>query len=464
MSTNRTLLAGLALTTLVAMAGIGYAGYRFGASQSTHVGSAEPGGDTAAPSAPMSIAQGEAATRRHIETGIKAGDIDPATGAKVLYYHDPMVPGTKFDKPAKSPFMDMMLVPVYAAKGNGSSADDMSASQISVSPRTQQNLGVRSAPVTTGTLAPQVSALGSIAFNERDQVVVQARAAGFVEKLHVRAQLDRVTPGQLLAEVYVPEWVAAQEEFLGVARMQGQDLAPLVDAARQRMRQVGMSEAQIAQVESSGRSQPRFEVTAPIGGVLSELLVREGMTVMAGSTLFRISGLGSVWAYAEVPESQAASLRPGVRVKLTSAALPGAAFDGRLEALLPDVNPVTRTVKARIELPNRHGALVPGMFVQAQFADARGAQTLLVPSEAVLMTGQRTLVMLDEGGGHFRPVEVEVGAESGGQTEVKRGLKAGQRVVVSSQFLLDSEASLKGVEARMNMPAAPPAAKNGTAP
>jgi membrane fusion protein, copper/silver efflux system len=464
MSIHRTLLAVTAIAITATMAGIGYAGYRYGASHAAHRGSAEPAKDTAVQSATMSIAQGEAATRRHIEAGIKAGDIDPANGARVLYYHDPMTPGTKFDKPAKSPFMDMMLVPVYADRASASAADDMPASQVSVSARTQQNLGVRSALVTTGTLAPQVTALGSIAFNERDQVVVQARAAGFVEKLHVRATLDRVTPGQLLAEVYVPEWVAAQEEFLGVARMQGQDLAPLVDAARQRMRQVGMSEAQIALVESRGTSQPRFEVSAPIGGVLSELLVREGMTVMAGATLFRINGLGSVWAYAEVPESQAALLRPGVRAKLTSAALPGAAFDGRLEALLPDVNPVTRTVKARIELANRHGALVPGMFVQAQFADARGAQTLLIPSEAVLMTGQRTLVMLDEGGGHFRPVEVEIGVDSGGQTEVKRGLKAGQRVVVSSQFLLDSEASLKGVEARLNAPPAQTINKNGTAP
>ena len=472
MTLNRNLLVAAALTTLAAMAGTGYAGYRYGASPAAHGDSAVPlgkpmaqGGAMGLPQrSAMSIPQGEAATRRHIEAGIKAGDIDPATGAKVLYYHDPMVPATKFDKPAKSPFMDMMLVPVYADKGGGSAAEDTSASQVSVSPRTQQNLGVRSAPVLLGTLAPQVTALGSIAFNERDQVVVQARAAGFVEKLHVRATLDRVNPGQLLAEVYVPEWVAAQEEFLGVARMQGNDLAPLVDAARQRMRQVGMSDALIAQVQNSGASQPRFEVIAPIGGVLSELLVREGMTVMAGATLFRINGLSRVWATAEVPESQAALLRPGARVQVRSAALPGAVFDGRLEALLPDVNPVTRTVKARIELGNRNGALVPGMFVQAQFADPRGAQALLVPSEAVLMTGKRTLVMLDEGGGHFRPVEVEIGVESGGQTEVKRGLKVGERVVVSSQFLIDSEASLKGVEARMHLPPAQPAGRNGATP
>ncbi|MEQ1807941.1 MAG: efflux RND transporter periplasmic adaptor subunit, partial [Burkholderiaceae bacterium] len=289
------------------------------------------------------------------------------------------------------------------------------------------------------------------------RAVVQARTTGFVEKLHVRATLDRVTAGQVLAELYVPEWIAAQEEFLGVSRMQGADLAPLVDAARQRMRQVGMSDAQIASVQNSGRTQPRFEVTSPIGGVLSELLVREGMTVLAGATLFRINGLSSVWANAEVPESQAALLRPGTRIQARSPALPGAVFEGRLQALLPEVSAVTRTVKARLELANRNGALVPGMFVQMQFMDPRAGKVLLVPTEAVIQTGKRTLVMLVEDDGRFRPVEVEIGAESGGSTEVKRGVQLGQRVVVSSQFLIDSEASLKGVEARLNAePALPP--------
>jgi Cu(I)/Ag(I) efflux system membrane fusion protein len=309
---------------------------------------------------------------------------------------------------------------------------------------------VRTAQVSEGTLAPEVSAVGSIGWNERDQAVVQARATGYVERLHVRASLDRVAKGQPLAELYVPEWIAAQEEFLSLRRMQGADLAVLVDSARQRMRQVGMSEAQIALVEGSGRAQPRIRLTAPIGGVVAELMVREGMTVMPGSTLFRINGTGTVWANAEVPESQAALLRPGARVQARSPAAPGESFDGRVQALLPEVSPTTRTRKVRLELANRGGRLVPGMFVQMQFMDMRADKVLLVPTEAVIQTGRRTVVMLAEDGGRFRPVDIEIGIESGGQTEVKRGLQAGQRVVVSSQFLIDSEASLKGVEARLN--------------
>ena len=405
---------------------------------------------------PQGIAEGEEATRRHIKAGLKAGEVDPLTGKKILYYHDPMVPGNKFDKPAKSPFMDMMLVPVYADSDGGD------AGKVTVSPRIQQNLGVRTAEVTEGTLSPQVAAVGSIAWNERDQVIVQARATGFVERLHVRATLDRVAKGQALAELYVPEWIAAQEEFLSVRRMQGTELAALVDGARQRMRQVGMDEAQIALVESTGRTQPRITLVAPIGGVVTELMAREGMTVMSGATLFRINGTGTVWANAEVPESQAALLRPGAKVQARSPAAPGSTFDGRVQALLPDVNPTTRTLKARLELANPGARLVPGMFVQMQFMDMRADKALLVPTEAVIQTGRRTVVMLAEDNGRFRPVDVEIGIETGGQSEVKRGLQAGQRVVVSSQFLIDSEASLKGVEARLNVEPKPDAAR--TAP
>ena len=454
----KTLIVSVAAAT--ALGGAAYAVYTLGMQRGMGMAAVTvaPAAATAsaplAESAPMSIAQGEEATRRHIASNIKAGDLDPATGKRVLYYHDPMVPANKFDKPAKSPFMDMMLVPVYADV-------EADGSKVTVSPRTQQNLGVRTALVAEGVLAPQLSAVGNIAFNERDQAVVQARATGFVERLHVRATLDRVAKGQPLAEFYVPDWVAAQEEFLSVRRMQGTELAALVDGARQRMRQAGMSDAQIALVERSGQTQARFTLAAPIGGVVTELLAREGMTVMAGATLFRINGLATVWANAEVPESQAALLRVGAKVQARSAAAPGAVFDGKLQAVLPDVNPTTRTLKARVELANANGTLVPGLFVQMQFMDMRNQKALLVPSEAIIQTGKRTVVMLAEQGdnsGRFRPVDVEIGIESGGQTEIKRGLQLGQRVVVSSQFLIDSEASLKGVEARLNVEPPPTAA------
>ena len=453
----------IGLTAAGVLAATGYGLYTTGLQRGMGMAAAPAPAAPPTQAIPQSIAQGEDATRRHLTAGLKAGDVDPATGRRILYYHDPMVPGNRFDKPAKSPFMDMMLVPVYADGGGDSGAGE--GRTVTVSPRLQQNLGVRTAPVTEGTLSPPVTAVGSIAFNERDQATVQARATGYVERLHVRATLDRVAKGQALAELYVPDWIAAQEEFLSVRRMQGTDLAPLVEAARQRMRQVGMNEAQIASVEGSGKTQARTILLAPISGVVTELAVREGMTVTAGTTLFRLNGLGTVWANAEVPESQAALLRPGTRVRAKSTAMPEVTLDGQVQALLPEVNPTTRTLKARLELANPGGRLVPGMSVQMQFTDLQVGKALLVPTEAVIQTGRRTVVIVADGegrSGHFRPVEVEIGTEGGGQTEVRRGLQAGQRVVVSSQFLIDSEASLKGVEARLNAAESKPQAEDTT--
>jgi Cu(I)/Ag(I) efflux system membrane fusion protein len=442
--TTRSFVVGAVAVAAVAAAGYGlYAlGMRHGMTMSATTPVAETGAD--------GIAAGEAATRRHIKDGLKAGDVDPATGKKILYYHDPMVPGRTFEAPGKSPYMNMMLVPKYA----GAETDQGS---VSISPRIQQNLGIRTATVVRGTLARGVTAPGTITYNERDQVVVQARANGFVERLYVRATLDPVRQGQPLAELYVPEWVAAQEEFLAVRRMQGTDLAGLVDGARQRMRQAGMTDAQIRQVEDAGKVQPRMALAAPIAGVITELSAREGMTVTAGAPMFRINGVGTVWANAEVPESQAALVRPGARVEARSPAIPDATFTGRVQALLPEVNAATRTIKARIELANPGGRLSPGMFINVAFAEAATRETLLVPSEAVINTGRRSVVMVAEESGKFRPVDVEVGMESGGQTEIKKGLQPGLQVVVSGQFLLDSEASLSGMQSRMD-PSSPSAA------
>lgn len=445
------MLRNVLIATAVLGAG-GYALHQFGMMQ----GRAESGPAASVATTPVedptsSVAAGEAATRRHIEQGLKAGEVDPATGKPILYYHDPMVPGKRFDAPAKSPFMDMMLVPVYGGAGG----DDQGT--VTVSPRIQQNLGVRTAVVEEGALQAMVSAVGSIAWNERDQSVVQARATGYLEKLHVRATLDRVRAGQPFAELYVPDWVAAQEEYLAVRRIAPGDAA-LAAAARQRLLLAGMSEAQVARVEAAGAVQPRVTLVAPSSGVVAELVAREGMTVSAGMMLARINGLASVWALAELPESQAALVRPGSQVEARSPGVPGSVFRGSVQALLPEVSPATRTLKARVQFANPEGRLVPGLFVTMQFMDTRAEKALLVPTEAVIQTGRRAVVMVAEDGGRFAPVDVETGLETGGRTEIKRGLKAGQRVVVSSQFLIDSEASLKGVEARLNQEPAPGAA------
>ena len=429
---RRTITLILIASGVVALAGVGL--YRAGVEQGIR--------HATAPAASAGTS-GVAAT--------KAGDVDPATGKKVLYWHDPMAPDQKFDKPGKSPFMDMQLVPVYAGDGGGD------AGGVTISPRVQQNLGIRTAEVVRGTLAPRIEAVGSVAYNERDVAVVQARSNGFLERLFVRAPLDPVRRGQPLAELYVPDWVAAQEEYLSAKRIGRADangFDGLVDAARQRMRLAGMSDDQIRRVEASGTVQARMTLVAPIGGVVTELAAREGMTVMAGAPLFRINGLSTVWVNAEVPEKLAAQVRPGRAVKASAAALPGSVFDGRVSAILPEVNTVTRTIKARVELANPEGRLVPGMFASIDFASGTVSEGLLVPTEAIIATGKRSVVIVAEGEGRFTPVEVGVGAESDGRTEIRRGLQAGQKVVLSGQFLIDSEASLRGTATRMGNAAA----------
>jgi membrane fusion protein, copper/silver efflux system len=192
---------------------------------------------------------------------------------------------------------------------------------------------------------------------------------------------------------------------------------------------------------------------------VAELGAREGMTVMSGAPLFRINGLGTVWVNAEVRENQSSEVRVGNVVEARTPALPGKAFKGKVSAILPEVNPATRTLKARVELANPGGELKPGMFATVNFTPAARKEALLVPTEAVIQTGKRTVVVVAQGEGKFAPVDVEIGIETSGQTEIRKGLQAGQQVVVSGQFLIDSESSLRATATRMGE--APAAAAGG---
>ncbi|CAD0264303.1 copper/silver efflux system, membrane fusion protein [Pseudomonas veronii] len=368
---------------------------------------------------------------------------------KVLYWYDPMVPQQKFDKPGKSPFMDMQLVPQYADGATTGAA-------ISIDPGLTQNLGLRLATVTRGVLASSLDVVGVLAFNERDVAVIQARTAGFVERVYARAPGDVLKVNAPLADILVPEWAAAQEEFLALKRNGDTDL---LAAARQRLRLTGMPAALITQVERSGKIQPNLTLTSPIGGVLQELDVRTGMTVAAGETLARVNGLSSVWLAVAVPESETGSIVVGQTVEARLPAFPGTVLNGTVSAILPETNMDSRTVRVRVELPNPDGRLRPGLTAQVRLNHTTDQSTLWVPSEAVIRTGRRTLVMLAEDAGRYRPVEVQLGQENDGKTAVLKGLQEGQQVVSSGQFLLDSEASLKGIVAStLEMPAPPTAA------
>jgi membrane fusion protein, copper/silver efflux system len=369
---------------------------------------------------------------------------EQSAGKPVLYWYDPMYPQHRFDKPGKSPFMDMQLVPKYAGEGSSDPGP------VSISPRMVQNLGVRTTEVKTGALESRIEAVGTVAYNERGVVQLQARANGFVERVHARAPLERVEKGAAMVEILYPEWATAQAEYLVVRKSSAPDVQRLAPAARQRLRLVGMRDAEIEEIEREGRTQPQVTLRSPISGVIAELGVREGMTVAAGTLLYRLVDLSTVWVNAEVPESQASSIRPGSAAEVRAIAYPDMVFKGKVGALLPEVNPATRTLRARIELANSGERLKPGMFVTLTLSAVQAKEAVLVPSEAVIRTGQRDVVIVAHGEGKFSPAPVQVGAEGGGHTEIRGGLKPGDKVVVSGQFLIDSEASLSGAVARLD--------------
>ena len=392
----------------------------------------------------MGLAIGVAGTWFVLHRSPAPTNMSPSGDKQALYWYDPMVPDQHFDKPGKSPFMDMQLVPKYAGGSNNAGG------VVSIDPREVQNLGVRTAKAEHGTLTTTVRATGTVAFDERAVEVVQARVSGIVERLDVRAPLTSVKRGQSLLALLAPDWTAAQEEYLSLRRSRAQGLDALRAAARQRLLLLGMSEAQIRAIEQSGRAQTQVVVTSPRDGVIGELSVREGASVMPGTPLLRINGLDDVWINAAIPEAQVARVSTTSSVDVELPAFPGKRLSGRIDALLPDIDPTTRTQTARIVVDNPE-RLAPGMFARVEIsASSEGAASVLVPTEAVIATGTRSVVIVDDGKGRFRAQEVQSGDEAGGKTQVLDGIKEGETVVLSGQFLIDSEASLSGTLTRLS--------------
>lgn len=392
-------------------------------------------------------------------TAAPAVGSSPSPARKPIYWYDPMQPAQHFDKPGRSPFMAMDLVPRYAdAAAPGDAAD--AGPGVRVDPSAAQSLGIRVATVRRGTLASGVEAPGVIAFNQRDVAIVQARAPGFVQRTYSRAPGDVVRAGAPLADVLVPSWNGAQGEYLAVLRWGD---APLAAAARQRLRLLGMPDGTIATLTRSGRAQSVVTITTPNAGTIQTLEVRPGMTVAAGQTLAQVAGLGTVWLDVAVPETQAGQLRVGQSARAVLTTYPGENFTGRISAILPTTQADSRTLQVRVELPNRAARLRPGMFATVAFAGSANA-ALLVPAEAVIRTGTRSLVMLAGKDERYTPVAVQLGREAGDDVEIIGGLSEGQRVVASGQFLLDSEASLSGLEAKSIAGPAAPATSNPPRP
>lgn len=356
---------------------------------------------------------------------------------QVLYWYDPMVPDQHFDQPGKSPFMDMQLVPRYA--------EQAATAGVRIDPGVQQNVGIRTAVVEVSQLTDPLRATATLTWDLRRESVVSARVDAIIIQLHVKAPFESVRRGQPLATVLAPAWSSAIAEAQTLEEADSAAAKSLHTAAMQRLRLLGLSDTRLGRDGS-------VVLLAPSDGVVREVLVREGQAVAADMPLFRVNGTATVWLEAAIPQASVGGVGPGTKVEATLSAMPGRRFAGEVEALLPQIEPTSRTQWARIVLNNPDGRLVPGMFAELTLQSAGAEQVPLIPAAALIATGDdsRVIVMRSDGG--FEPVRVRTGRSGGGRIEILEGLQGGEHIVTSGQFLIDSEASLSGALQRLGAP------------
>jgi RND family efflux transporter MFP subunit len=372
---------------------------------------------------------------------------------KVLYYRNPMgLPDTS-PAPKKDP-MGMDYIPVYEGEDQGAPGT------VKVSADRIQMLGVRAEPVTRQSLARSVRAVGTIEINERGQHTVSPKFEGWIEKLHVNTTGQAVARGQALAEVYSPELVSAQSEYLiawratkslGGAGTDAQaGVQQLATAALERLRNWDISEQQLQRLRDSGTPRRTLTLTAPASGVIVKDPPVAGMRFMPGEPLFRIADLSRVWLIGDVFEQDLALVRTGTKATLTVSAYPERAFPGQVTFIYPTLNADTRTARVRIELANAQGLLKPGMYGTVQIDAGPKREVLTVPDSAVIDSGTRQVVLVSLGEGRFEPRDVKVGARGGGFVEVLSGVQDGESVVTRANFLIDSESNLKAALSGFN--------------
>ena len=357
---------------------------------------------------------------------------------KILYWVAPMDATYRRDEPGKSP-MGMDLVAVYDDGGDGSS--------VKISPAVENNMGVRTAMIKKDKLWRRIDTVGYVDFDENKISHLHLRTKGWIEKLYVKSEGERVTKGQLLFEVYAPELVNAQEEYLQALRSNHRGLT---SASRERLIALGISDSQIKQLNKIRKVKQYVKVYAKQDGIIAKLSIREGMFVTPKKLVMSLADLSSVWLLAEVFESQADWVKVGQSAEVSLSYLPGREWEGEVEYIYPSLDPKTRTLKVRLRFDNKDESLKPNMFAKVVIYGGAKREVLIIPREALIRTGNDERVIVSLGEGRFQPREVTAGIESGDYIEVIKGLSAGDMVVTSGQFLIDSEASLKASIARMS--------------
>ena len=360
-----------------------------------------------------------------------------------MYWVAPMDANYKRDKPGKSP-MGMDLVPVYEDAGEGV---DEGPGTIRISADVINNLGVRTVAAQYKSLHNQIDTVGYVTYDEDKLVHIHPRVDGWIEKLYVKTVGSVVTKGQPLYDIYSPELVNAQEEFLLALERNNRRL---VNAAENRLVALQLPKAAIVALKKTRKVQQSITFNAPQNGVVENLKIREGFFVKPGATLMSIGDLSQVWVEAEVFERQAAQVHVGTKVTMRLDYLPGKEFLGRVDFIYPTLDAKTRTVKVRLRFDNQSGEFKPNMFAQVAIHSSDAAPALLIPKEALIRTGNQDRVVLALGGGSFKSIAVTVGRFDSESVEILTGLTDGEEVVSSAQFLLDSESSKSSDFMRMS--------------
>lgn len=359
-------------------------------------------------------------------------------GRQVLYWYDPMVPNEHYPGPGKSS-MGMELQPKYADEG--------AQGGVTVSPAMMQNLGIRLAKVETRDISQTLRSVGQVDFDQRLIRQVQTLTPGFVESLSVRAEGEPIAAGRVIATVYSPDLLAAQNEYKALLASRSIASAELRSAARRRLLLLGAPSALVARLDRGAAPQRTYAVVAPTSGVVTAIGARPGAQVSLGESIVTIQGLGRVLVIADVPEASLGRVHVGQPAEISFPAYPGDIRRGIVDYIFPSLNAQSRTARVRITLPNPGGRLKQGMFANVSLQGV-GGMAMVVPSEAVIDTGRRQVVIVKHGNS-FVPQEVKTGRDFDQWTEIVAGLQPGQQVVASGQFLIDSEASLQGFLSRL---------------
>jgi Cu(I)/Ag(I) efflux system membrane fusion protein len=361
---------------------------------------------------------------------------------EILYWVAPMDPNYQRDKPGKSP-MGMDLVPVYAD-------DDAQGGVVSIKPEVVQNLGVRTAKAERTRLWRGIDTVGYVDYDESKVSHIHLRTEGWIENLVVKSEGERVKKDERLFDLYSPELVNAQKEFVTALSSGNQSL---IRASKPRLAALGVSDSQIEQIEKTRQTRQHISIYAPQDGVVSSLMVREGMFVKPSVNVMSLGDLSSVWLLAEVFEKQAQWVRVGQDAEVRLSYVPGQVWQGKVEYIYPSLDPKTRTLKVRLRFENPDEGLKPNMYANVRIFGGPKENIVVIPLEGLIRTGREERVIIDLGEGRFEARDVVSGIESGDYVEIIQGIDEGEHVVTSGQFLIDSEASMRAGIKRMHKPA-----------